>query len=261
MKLIFFITLTLWSTLWSNLSLSQVDLIVGAQGRTYPGIGAEARIESGYNYLLWGEGKRENPLYGLIRPAINATSSAVINSYGAEIGFYPISILGIERGFRNVQSDFGKFNFYDCDEVRCKGSLKRDYTTYKLALGYKNLVAMGRVQISDNKYSNGGERNKPVAEFRFASLANPREDSHYYSQYVIAWRSSQLKGLIGIAKDYARFQESGMEFHSTFLVYSTKIEDENWVFGFGGFESDHWEKGSVFYLRWNYEIYPTKKFF
>lgn len=257
MKFIFYLGIIFWSCL----SFSQVDLIVKAQGRSYPGLGAEVVVESGHNYLLWGEGKRSNPLYGLIRPAVYATSSALINSYGGEIGFYPISILGIERGFRNVQSDFGKFNFYDCDKVRCKGNLRRDYTTYKLALGYKKLVAMGRIQISDNQYSDGGDRGKPVAEFRFASLANPKEDSHYYSQYVLAWRSSQLNGLVGIAKDYARFQESGMEFHSTFLVYSTKVQDETWVVGLGTFESDHWDKGNVVYLRWNYEILPTKKFF
>ena len=120
---------------------------------------------------------------------------------------------------------------------------------------------MGRVQISDNEYSTGGDRGKPVAEFRFAALANPISDSHYYSQYVLAWQSSQLNGLIGIAKDYTRFQESGMEYHSTFLIYSTKIDDENWVIGLGSFESDHWDRGTVVYLRWNYEVLPTKKFF
>lgn len=240
---------------------AQLDLSFRTQGRTYPGIGAEAIIESGYNYLLWGEGKRSNPLYGLIRPSIFTSTSIVINSYGAEIGFYPISFLGIEKGFRNIQSDFQKFNFYNCEEVRCNGNLQRNYTTYKLALGYKNFLATSRIQISDNQYSHAGSRGKAVGEFRFAILANPEEDSYYFSQYALAWKATELKGIIGIAQEKAKFQDSGMQYQSTFLLYSTRIEKETWLMGLGNFQSDHVEKGVVFYLRWNYQFLPTMKLF
>jgi hypothetical protein len=240
---------------------AQLDLSLGGQARSYPAVGGEFTADMGYNWVFWGKGDKKNPMYGLIRPSIFGSSNVVINSYGGEIGFWPISFLGVERGFRNVVSNFEEFPFYECEEVRCTGTLNRQYTTFKMALGYGPIVALGRVQVSDNTYNDPDNEGKQVAEFRFATLANPEEDAHYHSQYVLGVKSQSLGGLVGVVKDYARFSESGQEYNSTFLAYMKRSGKHLYTYGIGNFETDHWENGTVIYFRWIYEALPTKRQF
>src|SRR5690606_20099232 len=137
-------------------------------------------------------------------------SSAVINGITPRIEFYPISFLGIIRGKQFMHSDYDKFTFFDCDVHRCKGSLNKDYTEFKMAMAFKGITAMGIVRVSDNSYS--GDNSKPVAEFRSATLVNPEVESEYYSQYVLGYQAG--RALIGVAAEYIRFDKSGQYYKS-----------------------------------------------
>jgi hypothetical protein len=236
--------------LLSNLSYASFDLSAGTNARSYPGVGGEAYIESGYNAVLWGKGIKKNPLYGLVRPAVRFSSSGVINSYDARVEFFPISFLGFVRGYQHINSRFEKFNFYNCENVRCTGDIKRDYTKAKLALGALGFISIVELTISHNEYSGNG--SEPVAEFRFATLAEAGQDSFNQSRYVLAYKHD--KGVMGILTQYTKFSNSGQSHNMDLFIYSQRSDRTVYTFGAGQFMSSHWARGfvAVFQMRTNF---------
>lgn len=138
-----------------------------------------------------------------MRPAVTVASSAVINNYDNRIEFYPISFIGIVAGKKYINSNYNKFNFYDCDKIRCKGTIEREYTQVKMAIGYGRILAMMNLIQSINEYSDDKNENKPVAEFRFAALAVPHKDYMYRSQYIMLGVKHSNRGILGVLAEYA----------------------------------------------------------
>lgn len=239
------ILITLYMCFPKN-TLAHFDLSTGVGARSYPGIGAEAIVESGYNYVFWGKGDKKKPLYGLVRPTISAATSAVVNNYDARLEFYPISFLGLIRGYRHINSSFDKFNFYDCDEVRCKGDIKRDYSRIKLALGAFGFLTITELTQSNNSYS--GDSLLPVAEFRFATLANPSNDEMYQARYILAMKHDN-NGIMGVVSEYTKFARSGQTNNMDLLIYTTKKDRTNYTYGIGQFMSTHWARGFIAVFR------------
>lgn len=240
---------------------AQFDLNLGASGRSYPSIGGDLSASLGYNFVLWGEGNKSNPLYGLIRPAIDLSSSAVINSYTTKIEFFPISFFGIVAGKESTISNYKKFTYYDCDNVRCEGNIDRDFLTFKLALAYGPLVAMGSISNVKNTYSFDSQNpNTPVAEFRYATVVNPKEEEQYRSNYLIGFKTGIHT--FGFATMYSLFHKSNQYYKTNFAIYKSQYkEDASYVIGAGGLESSHQKAGRVVYFKWNWQILPTKKLF
>lgn len=239
------------------------DLSAGAALRSYPALGGEVNAQFGYNFLLWGSGPgadKKNIMYGLLRPALNVNSSAVINGYDARLELYPISIIGLAIGQRNIVSDFEDFPFFDCEKVRCKGTIKRDYTQFKMALGFGPLMAVGNIVMSKNSYSDENDEGKPVAEFRFAALANPIEDTMYRSQYVLGYKHSN-KGILGVVAEYVNFAQAEQTYNMDLLVYTTKPETTTYVFGVGQFSSTYQTKGLIGVFQMKTDFLPPSKLF
>jgi hypothetical protein len=236
------------------------DLALGAAARTWPSLGPEATIESGYNMVFWGAGNKKNPMYGLIRPSVKIGSSAVINSYDARMEFYPISFISLAVGHKYVKSDYDKFSFYDCEEVRCKGELRRDYTEFKMAMAFSKFTAVGKVVMSRNSYDNPNNDSRPVAEFRFAAIANAEVDDMYTSRYVLGYKA--FGGMIGIMSHYASFAKSDQTYNMDLLIYARKKESTTYIYGLGQFVSSHWSgRGLIGVFRIKTDFIPTKKLF
>ena len=126
------------------------DLTLGAAARSWPSLGPEVNLESGYNFVFWGEGNKRNPLYGLIRPSFIIRSAAVINSLDARFEFYPISFISLALGHKYINSNWDRFNFYDCKKVRCKGEIHRDYLEFKMAMSFSGITTVGKILMSRN---------------------------------------------------------------------------------------------------------------
>lgn len=245
-------------SLLSSMQLyAKFDLKYGVQGRSFPSPGGEAYVESGYNYSFWGDTK--TPLFGLIRPSAQVRSNLFINTIGAQISIYPISFIGLDYGLTNIYSNYDKFIFYDCETTRCEGEIHRNYSAAKIALGYKNFLAVSRMEYNQNKYNDPTGKGQQVVEFLFGTLAAPRNDNHTFSQSFIGYKFKD--DLIGIAYEYVDFEKSNMQYLSTFLVYSMKVNDQNYTFGLGTLETDHWGKGIVFNFAWSKTILKSLKLF
>lgn len=244
-------------------TFAHTDLSAGGALRTYPSLGAEVNAQIGYNFLLWGKGpgqNKKNYMFGLLRPSINFNSSSVINGYDARLEFYPISFIGLAAGKRTNISNYDGFSFFNCEQVRCIGTLNRNYQEFKMALIIKKLVAVGTVVVSNNTYSDEDNERRPVAEFRFAMLANPKEDKLYRSQYIFGLSHSN-NGIFGIAAEYVGFDKSGQTHNMDLLIYTTKAKKTTYIFGIGQFSSTHQPKGLIGVFQMRTDFLPSSKLF
>ena len=239
---------------------ANIDLSAGAAARSYPAIGFETFAEFGYNQLLYGDAPGKGVLYGLIRPSIKAASSAVINSYDLKLEFYPISIIGIAVGHQNTQSDFEDFPFYDCEEVRCSGELKKDYAHIRAVLGYGPIIAIGMVEESRNNYDDPTGDQQPVAEFRFAIRANNGFDENTRSQYILGYRTAD-KDMIALLTENVYFKESKQYHKMNLYAYQSTGKNSNVTYGIGSFESTDQAIGLIGVIQYIYRFSPTFKLF
>lgn len=251
MRLLIIFILTL-----SFSTYAQTDFSLGASARSYPSIGLEVNAQTGYNMLLWGKGDKKNPLYGLVRPALTLTTSAVVNNYDARIELYPISFLAIIRGYKHINSNYD-FPFYNCDLVRCKGDIKRDYTRLKMAMAYAGITVMGNIMISNNEYSNSDGQS--VAEFRYVTLGAPDRDQLYYSQYVVGFKYGE--GMFGVMSEYTKLAVSQQTYNMDLLIYTTNIDRSNYIFGIGQMSSSERARGFIAVFQMRTDFIPSKKLF
>lgn len=237
---------------------SYFDLATITSYRSYPSSGAEIAIESGKNIVIYGEGKGSSPIYGLVRPRLRLSTSGVINAYDASVEFFPISFLGFEIGHMKTISNYEDFDFYDCESVGCKGSIQRDYVGQKMALGYKNIVAIGQNYIFRNQYDYDNS-NDPVGEFRYFSLANPKEDQSYFSRYALGYKLD--KDLLLLVSEYNRFSKSKEVYRLNILAYVMKRQQSVYTFGAGTSKSTFIEEGFSAIFQWRYTFKESQKIF
>lgn len=240
-------------------SFANYDLNAGFGARTYPAFGFETFAELGYNQLLYGSAPGKGIFYGLVRPSLRLASSAVINSYDAKLEVYPISIIGFAAGHQYIKSDFEEFPFYDCEEIRCSGELKKDYVHMRAVLGFGPLVAIGMVEESRNTYNDPDNENLPVAEFRFAIRANPGSDENVRNQYILGYKLD--KDMLAAISEYVYFKESEQFHKLNLLAYVSNGLKSNITYGIGTFESTEQNIGAVGVIRYIYRFTPSFKLF
>jgi hypothetical protein len=246
----------LFALLMSFSAWTKFDLSMGTQGRTLPSFGAELYAESGFNQLLWG--KKNEPkdvLYGLIRPSLLVSSSAVINSVKGELEIFPISFLGFAVGRQIIHSNYN-FPFFNCSTIACQGEFVRNFVETKMVLGFKGWVALGNYRIDDLR---GPHQNLPVADWRNVIIGNPGGDIQHERKLLVAKLFSNK--LIGILAENVQFMGSRERKESYAAVYQERRNDTSYMIGAGLFHTAQQAPGLIFYFRIHYQPLPSLKLF
>ncbi|GEM_PF-1574130 len=247
---ILFLTQNLWA---------HFDLSAGAQGRTLPSLGAEVYADAGYSQKIWG--KREvgdkNVLFGLIRPSITASSSAVVNSFKAELEFFPISFLGFAAGRQYMNSNY-EFPFLNCDQVICRGEYIRNYVESKMALGAGGWITLLSYRYDTIRAPHNGS-GRQIADWRHVIAGAVGHDVQIENKFLFA----KIIGnqMYGFLAEHARFEGSGEYKESYAAVYQYKPKDVAYMFGAGTFHSSRQPTGLIFYFRINASLIPSLKLF
>jgi hypothetical protein len=244
------------ASLISWASPTKFDLNAGLQGRTLPGLGAEAYAESGYSLVMWG--KKEEPkdfLYGLIRPSLGVSTSGVINSVRGELEIFPISILGFAVGRQILNSNF-EFPFFDCEEVTCKGEYVRNYVESKMVLGYKGWVVMGNFRVDTLRSPN---RDTPMVDWRNVIVGEPGEEVQIEKKLLVAKIFGQQ--MVGFLIENVQFQGSGERKESFVGVYQVRKDKTSYMMGAGAFHTDQQPMGFQIYFRMHHVAFPSLKLF
>jgi hypothetical protein len=252
--MIYFLLLLSSLALWAT--PSKFDLSYGVQGRTLPALGAELYADSGYNQLLWG--KKENPkdiLYGLIRPSLGASTSAVVNSAKAEIEIFPISFIGFAVGRQYQNSNF-EFPFFDCDAVTCKGEYQRNYIESKMVLGFKGWILLGNYKVDTLRSPNS---TVPMADWRNVIVGEPGEEVQIDKKLLFGKVFSNK--MLGVLIESTKFEGSGELKESFAGIYQVRHKDTNYMMGVGGFHTDQQPMGLQFYFRIHHIALPSLKLF
>jgi hypothetical protein len=247
----------LLSLIFSFMAHSHVDFSYGGAFRSYPGVGVEAYGETGYNKKMWDSG---GVFYGFVRPSLRLQTSGVINTVDTRFEFNPISFLSFTTGYQYVRSDFEGFNFYDCDEVRCTGDLSKRYFEIKGALAYKRVSTVFIFEKSMNIYSDATGEGKPVAEFRYAALANSGRDDSYRSRLILTYKISSTEN-VGLLSEYMRFEKSQQRYNMDLVIYSKKREKNNYTYGLGQFGSTHQDRGIIGVFIMSHSVLDSLKLF
>ena len=232
------------------------DLAYGIQGRSLPSIGAELYAESGFNQKLWG--KKEEPkdvLYGLIRPNLQISSSAVINSVKGELEVFPISILGFAVGRQYIHSNYD-FPFFKCDDVICQGEYQRNYVESKMVLGHAGWVVVGHYKVETLRAPNG---NQPMADWRNIIIGDPGEEVQIEKKLIFGKQFSNK--LVGVMLENVRFEGSGQRRESFAAIYQERRGDTNYMIGAGALHTDQVPMGFVMYFRIHHIALPSLKLF
>lgn len=240
-------------------ALAEFDLSVGSQGRSYPGVGAEAYLQGGYNLPIWGTIEKGKIGYGMLRAQTRMASSVVVSNIDNSLTFYPISFIGLGAGRKEMTSNFKEFAFYDCEEVRCEGKLNKDYLFGKIAMGFGPLLTSYIYTESRISYDDPDGTNLPVGEYEFVSIVNPGNETTINQFSFVGVK--MLGGLVGAVSRKVFFQESEQEFNNHILFYNWRADNWNIMLGGGNLYSSHIKPGPTAFFRINYSIKENKGLF
>ena len=145
---------------------------------------------------LWG--KRDHPkdiTYGFFGAKAEYRTSAVVNYLSTQAFIYPLPILGIFIGGEKGIKQIDKIDTFDCDINLCRGKMERQFTGFRIALGYKDLFFM-----SENKWSNikSDKSDKYFVDEMTTLLGSPNKDSSFISLNILGIKLNDQKksGLI-----------------------------------------------------------------
>ncbi len=247
---------TIISLIMSNPLYANFDFKYEFIARSYP-VGSALNAYLGYNQLLWGD--TSSIWYGLIRPKLEGSTSIVVNHYDANISIYPISFLGYGAGHKEMNSNYDLYSFYNCEEVRCKGILKKDYTFGKIALGYGKLITTFRYQYWRNSYDDLNNEGKGVAEYEYIVIANPEFDDDVQRSYFLGYKIG--KDLIGFVSDQHQFQRSKSEYKLNIGIYKLNSGNFSYTLGLGSLQSTEQEAGFTAIINIAHTLAPSLTLF
>lgn len=228
----------------------------GIQGRTLPSFGAEIYAESGFNQLLWGKKEEKKDFkYGLIRPSLGASTSAVINSVKGEIEFFPISILGFSAGKQIIHSNFN-FPFLDCSQIACTGRFERNFVETKMVLGFKGWVTILNYKIDT---LSSPDPTRPMADWRNVIVGDPNHEVQIEKKALLGKMYSNK--LVGLLYEHVQFQGSKERKESFIGLYQIQNKDNSYLMGIGSFQTDQQPMGLQIYFRIHHVSLPSLKLF
>lgn len=238
----------------------QFDFSYGTSLRSYPGLGGDLNAQVGYNIPLYGQPGPGSPIVsGLIRPSIKGGHSGVVSNYDTRLSFYPLSFIGLGAGRKEYTSNYEDFSYYDCQKIRCKGSLNKDYSFGKIALGLGNFLTTFSYKEFRNNYSSEELNSKPVAEYEFALEVSPKNETEIERTYFIGHKLGE--SYIGILSTSTEFLSSDKHFQMNIGIYQAGFSIFKVTYGIGNLYSSDIKPGAVGIIRISHQVLPELALF
>jgi hypothetical protein len=242
-----------------NSSLAALDIASSIAGKTYPSLGAALALELGYNIPVWGEITKADPWYGMIRVAATAETSSVVYQHDTNLAFYPVSFLAFGLGRTEMTSNYSEFTYYDCDKVRCEGTMKKDYAFGKIILAYDRFIANFKYSFSRNSYNDPDNRNLPVAEYADIILVDHTEETSTRRFYFFGYKMEQ--DILGFLSDRKMYHGSGKDTQTNALIYQMGGETIDSMIGIGSMHSSHQKPGATVLFLITYKFIENQSIF
>ena len=197
---------------------------------------------------------------GMIRPGIQTTHSVVVNDYDASVSFYPVSFIGLVAGHKELYSRYDEFASYDCEQIRCKGAMKKDYLQGKIALAWGKLFLTASYSEFRNSYNDPSGNQLPVAEYEWVSAVAPHFERSvrrkYFGGYILP-----NGNILGLNADYREFEFSNQNYLFEALIYQIKLSNWRLTLGAGRLGSTEVATDGVIVLRLTHILAPSLPLF
>ncbi len=252
----FFLVLFLLAN--TSFSLAGLDFKYGASARSYPSLSGDVNAQAGYGIPIWGT-PGSGTMYGLIRPALDLSSSGVVYSYDANVTVYPISFIGLGVGRKELTSEYSDFTYYECEDIRCKGKLNKEYGFVKLALGYGNIKMVTAYTEFENTYDDEKKTELGVAEYEYILIVNPKEEKQIRRLYYLGYDMGDKS--IGLLSDQHQFLESDKDYQLNIGFYQFNLGSFRTTVGIGSLQSSDQKPGVTGIFRISHTLLPSMALF
>lgn len=217
----------------------EIDYRFETFARSTP-VGAYLRGEIGYAQTLWGEGKRDNPLYGMIRPSVRLQTSGIINSADAKIEFYPISFLGFYVGKSFMSRQAKNLDGFNCEAIICKASqISRNLWGAQMALKLGPFFSIVRYQFHSTTIKD--KQGVGYAEEQGTLIGSGTKDTLLQALHVIGYQYNPKEALaILFKRNFTR--NSRLDSTMTTLLWRKQLSykkenDATFMIGPGAFHT------------------------
>lgn len=212
---------------------SGIDYRGGGLLRSYA-LGAAAWFDIGYGQKIWDGGSEY--IYGYIRPSTFVITSAIINTVGAQLDFYPISFLGFEGGYSyTYRGDTDVLSGVDCDNFFCGGNIERQYIGAKLTLGVGSFFVTGRAREYRTTLKKGSDRD--FIDELSNTVARAGNDNRVEIDAATGIRLTKNDNL-GVSYRHHKMQYSDSDTTYIIMFYQTKRKPWKFLVGGGHFTSE-----------------------
>ena len=249
----------LFSFLFLPNTFAQFDLQYGTSARSYPSLSGDLNANAGYSFPLWGTPSKTSTMYGLVRPNINLDTSVVVSSYDANLTIFPISFIGLGLGKKEMKSNYDEFTYYDCETIRCKGSLNKVYTMAKIALAYGPLLGTYYYKHFNNEYDDQKSQSLPVAEYEFALEVNPSEETQVQKTAFLGFKIAE--STIGIVSNKVEFLKSDKSYFLNIGIFQTQLSMFKAIIGAGTLGSTDIKPNGVIVFKLTHHLWPSLALF
>ncbi len=245
----------------------QMDYLVESSVRSAPSLGADISTELGYNFLLWGEtfsanakDKNNNKeiMYGIWRPSVKFSSSALINGLQVVTEFLPISLINLSAGYGKtlVSTDF---NYFDCQEINCRGFIGREFIRAKSGLALWGFFLLGEYSMEKLSFSDYDKKGRPFSDYANVLLCD------IHGEYQDIWeitagRSFSAFTLGVVHRDVKNRILNGSAL-SQFLFFKQSKERWSYVVGAGQFRSTQTGSDFLAVFQLTFMGFPSLKLF
>jgi hypothetical protein len=227
----------LWSIffLWSSLTHAhQVEVLAG--GRSYP-LGGSADVRGKYDVLLWDR-RSDGPSwkYGFFQPQATLSARGMIE--GA-LSFYPVSFIELSGGLSSTER-FVTLDHLGCDELVCKGNVRRERFSFRFAGGSGDwlfILSASRVWMSHK------DASRPLYDESEVLKVRPGGDLLEGRSLLIGKKFD--KDILGLFLRETKLESTGAGNESQLLVYRFPWETYVVSVGAGRYASDFTAAGFV----------------
>lgn len=217
--------------------------------------GANINVSLAYNQLLWDKRVPNDESqfwkYGYLRPKAYYESSFYINTLNAELQIYPVSIFGGSVGTSYSDRTVKSLDLYECDQVDCKGQVRKTFYNLNLNVEYGDWIAALVYQNTQLKASS----EAPLLVEYSSMLLIPEKSSSMDTK--VAFVGYKLTEQITAAWYGTFYRIESKKSEGQYFVASYKNDEYSWIVGLGAFGSDYYEKSFAAFVKVSWLLDPT----
>jgi hypothetical protein len=184
-----------------------------------------------YDHLIWGEGIKENPLYGYWRAGAKIGGSPTLAGF---LQVAPVAPLIFEIS-KSMTKRFLNSKEFNCATYECKKSINRlDFST-KIVFGYQNFFGMGSLNFRDIKTSS--ESKLMALELEYFSVLSGITH-RYFSRSLMFGQKYSNDRSFGVAYENGQIKKINKHFENYLGFVKFNYNDLNWIIAASRFNTN-----------------------